>query len=110
MVPESTAAPTPGETPASNAPDAHLEAIRADLDGRGVDSSDVTVTSARQVTWPDGSLGCGEPGVNYTQAQIEGWHIVVTVGDQTYDYRFGKDTVPTLCERPSIPSDSSTNS
>lgn len=111
MVPESTAAPSPSDAPASSvtAPETHLEAIRADLDGRGVAGNQALVTEAQQVTWSDGSLGCGEPGVSYTQAQIEGWRIVVVVDGTSYDYRFGKDATPTLCERPTVPSVSMSN-
>ena len=59
MVPESTAAPSPSDAPASSvtAPETHLEAIRADLDGRGVAGNQALVTEAQQVTWSDGSLG-----------------------------------------------------
>lgn len=29
------------------------------------------------VTWPDGSLGCAQPGRVYTQALIAGWRLLV---------------------------------
>lgn len=36
--------------------------------------------SAEAVTWPDGSLGCPQPGRMYTQALVPGWRIVVRDG------------------------------
>lgn len=106
--PASTAehAPSPSPSPAdegTEAPQAHLEAIHADLDSRGIDGSRATVTQARSVTWQNGSLGCGEPGATYTQAQVPGWQVIVEVDGTSYDYRFGRDTTPILCERPSLP-------
>ena len=32
---------------------------------------------AEAVTWPDGSLGCPQPGQAYTQALVPGWRLVV---------------------------------
>ena len=36
-------------------------------------ASAVVLTRAEQVTWPDGSLGCPEPGRSYSQALIAGF-------------------------------------
>ena len=33
--------------------------------------------SAEALTWPDGSLGCPQPGRAYTQALVAGWRLVV---------------------------------
>ena len=51
---------------------------RADLARRlGVDPDDLEVISAEEVTWPDGSLGCPEPGMSYTQALVDGSKVVL---------------------------------
>lgn len=103
-------APSPSVSPAEEgdtAPETHLAAIRTDLDSRGVDGARASVTQARSVTWQDGSLGCGEPGATYTQALIPGWQIIVEVDGTSYDYRFGRDTTPHLCELPTVPQVSS---
>ncbi|MDO5066608.1 MAG: hypothetical protein Q4D96_04950 [Propionibacteriaceae bacterium] len=113
MVPASTPAPTSDESEdiaPVTVPETHLAAIRADLEQRGVAGDKAQVAEARRVTWNNGALGCGEPGATYTQAQVEGWHVIVSVDGQSYDYRFGKDATPTLCERPSIPQPSNPNS
>lgn len=79
--------------------DAQLAAITADLAARGVATDDVQVLSARAVTWSDGSWGCPAPGVQYTQALVEGAEVVVFAEGTRYDYHFGGD-VPRLCTRP----------
>lgn len=68
-----------------------------DLRARGVPLGKITLVSAKSVTWPDGSLGCPEPGTSYTQAQEPGWQVVITVDGKTYDYRFGRAALPRLC-------------
>ena len=93
-------APTevPSTTDTVDPPKTHMEAIRADLDGRGVSGSDATLVEAHRKTWDTGALGCPAPGVNYTEALVDGWQVVVKVGDKTYDYRFGSSSSPKLCE------------
>lgn len=53
----------------------------------GVSAAQVTIVSAEAVTFPDGGLGCPEPGMTYTQALVDGYKIVATAGGITYDYR-----------------------
>jgi hypothetical protein len=48
--------------------------------------ADVTVLSAESVTWSDGSLGCPQPGMNYTQALVPGYRIILQAGGQTLRY------------------------
>ena len=38
------------------------------------------------MTWPDGSLGCPQPGINYTMALVPGYQIIVRAGEQRLDY------------------------
>lgn len=78
-------------------PAATWAAIEADLIARGLDGAPELV-SAEAVTFTDGSLGCPEPGLSYTQALIDGMRIVVQVAGTTYDYRVGGGD-PRLCRR-----------
>ena len=78
--------------------DVRLAAIRADMTKRGVASDQVRVVSAQSVTFNDGSLGCPAPGVQYTQAQVEGTRVVVQASGTQYDYRFGTSDTPHLCQ------------
>jgi hypothetical protein len=76
-----------------------LDAILAAAAERsGVAASDLEVTMAEQITWSDGSLGCPEPGQMYTQALVDGYHIVIVAGDEELDYRVGSGGSFRLCE------------
>jgi len=74
----------------------------------GVEPVEVAVLRAEQVRWPDGSLGCPEPGQPYTQEPVDGYWVVLQAGDQTYDFRLGEAGTPRLCPagggRPALPS------
>jgi len=52
-----------------------------------LDREAITIVRAESVIWPDGSLGCPVPGEMYTQAQVEGYWIVLKAANKEYDYR-----------------------
>ena len=55
-----------------------LEQIRADAALRArVAPDDVKILAVEPVTWADGSLGCPEPGMMYTQALVRGYRVRV---------------------------------
>ncbi len=65
-----------------------LASIIADAAERiGAAESDFTVVRARPATWNDGSLGCPEPGMSYTQALVNGYWVVIEYGGVELDYR-----------------------
>ena len=67
----------------------------------GVDPAEVTVVSAEAVTFPDGGLGCPEPGMMYTQVLTPGYRVVVEAGGREYDYRAGaRGGAVRWCENP----------
>jgi hypothetical protein len=77
-----------------------VELARADLAVRlQVDPTQIEVVSAERVTWPDGSLGCPQPGEFYTQALVDGFRVVLGTGGRTrvYVYHAGSDGAPFLC-------------
>lgn len=86
----------PSGTPI-DVPQQAWDAIVADLAQRGV-SAEPELVSAEAVTWNNGALGCPKPGMNYTQALVDGMRVVVTAGGEAYDYRFGSGDSPVLCE------------
>ncbi len=51
-----------------------------------VEASAVVLVRAEQLTWPDGSLGCPERGLMYTQALVPGYRIVAktSAGEMLY--------------------------
>lgn len=88
--------PITGEVPADL-----LANILADLTGRlGIAEGQIEVVRAEAVIWPDGSLGCAQPGETYTQDLVNGYWVVLQVDDTTYDYRVTTQGYFTLCEAP----------
>ena len=80
----------PGGSPSGNIalPTSVIEPVVADVAKlAGVPADQVTVISAEAVTFPDGSLGCPQPGMAYTQALVDGYKIVAEAGGKTYDFR-----------------------
>jgi hypothetical protein len=61
------------------------------------DASTLTVASAESVTWPDGSLGCPEPGMQYTQALVPGFRIRIRAGAEILEYHAGARGQPFHC-------------
>jgi hypothetical protein len=77
----------------------HVVAAVDDLAGRlGIEPGAVTVVDARNVTWPDSSLGCPEPGMMYTQVLVDGVLVVLEAGGRQYEYHGGDPLF--LCEQP----------
>jgi hypothetical protein len=67
-----------------------------------ISSEEISLIDVASVVWPDGSLGCPQPGMFYTQALVEGARIRLQVGDQIYHYHSGRNQAPFLCENPSV--------
>ncbi|MGB7449914.1 MAG: hypothetical protein WA892_12410 [Ornithinimicrobium sp.] len=82
-----TDAQTNGDLPVGGATEevrarASVQAAMQDLaDRTGTDVGNVTVVGYAAVTWPDGSLGCPQPGRMYSQAVVPGHQLILTVGE-----------------------------
>ena len=63
----------------------------------GVARVNLEVESAISVTWPDGSLGCPQPGMNYTMALVPGYRIRIRAGDALLDYHASRSGYFVLC-------------
>jgi hypothetical protein len=73
-------------------------AAKADLARRsGVSADDIEVVEARQVTWPDASLGCPEPGMMYAQVLTPGVLVVLSFHRAETRYHAGLSEVPAPC-------------
>jgi hypothetical protein len=57
----------------------------------------LAIVRAEAVVWNDGSLGCPEPGMEYTQALVNGYWVVIEAVRQTYDFRVGGGGTFRLC-------------
>ncbi len=97
--------PTPEMTPVTGeVPQGLLDSILKDLTERSSVSIDkISVIQAQEIIWPDGSLGCPQPGMMYTQAIVDGYRVILQVGEKQYDYHASKTGFFFLCEN-SIPS------
>ena len=83
----------------SSVPADILQAISQDAANvTATDVSEVEVIMAKAVTWNDGSLGCPEPGMLYTQALVDGYQVVLRVADRELDYRVASSGDFRLCE------------
>lgn len=80
-----------------------VEEAVAELVADGVDRDAIELVTAERVTWPDGSLGCPQPGMAYTQVLVEGYRIVLAAeGDEIAFHGAGNEP-PTRCDTPAPP-------
>jgi hypothetical protein len=63
----------------------------------GVTPDAVTVVSAEPMTFPNGGLGCEQPGMQYIQVQVDGYRVVLEARSMTYDYRGTWTSRPRRC-------------
>jgi hypothetical protein len=74
-----------------------------------VSREELVIVRAEPVVWSDGSLGCPEPGMEYTQMLTNGYWVVINAAGQTYDFRVSRDGSFRLCPpgrgHPPLPSD-----
>jgi len=112
---------TPSETPAptstpqmsrveSQVPEAILGPILNEAAKlANVPPQQLVIVRAEAVVWNDGSLGCPEPGIEYGQALVNGYWVLIKAAGQTYDFRVGGGGSFRLCPEgrghPPLPSD-----
>lgn len=71
----------------------------ADLSQRlNIAPESIQVLEARSVTWPDGSLGCPQPGMQYIQVLTDGTYILLNAEGKDYAYHSGRSRAPFLCQ------------
>jgi hypothetical protein len=88
-----------GQMPMGEVPEALFEIVLADLLERTEsDRSMVKVIKSEFVVWSDGSLGCPQPGMMYTQALVDGYQVIFDVNGDTYDYHLSDRGAFVLCQ------------
>jgi hypothetical protein len=100
-----TTTPTPKSTPTgetrtvpSEIPQKILDPILKEAASLAKVARDqLVIVRAESVIWNDGSLGCPEPGMGYTQALVNGYWVVIKGGGQTFDFRVGSGGSFRLC-------------
>ena len=74
--PKPTHKPAPVQGPVVTTLQSATDAALTDAASRtGIKRTELEVLSAEAVTWSDGSLGCPQPGMMYTQALVPGFRI-----------------------------------
>ena len=103
QVPERFEDPRPtagGQVQSGEVPEQLTATIMADAAVQApVDASDLNVLLAEFVIWSDGSLGCPQPGMVYTQALVEGYRVVLGFDGQTLDYRVNQNGAFIICDQ-----------
>lgn len=73
--------------------------IMADASTRsGVPLGDIVAVRAEQALWNDGSLGCPQPDMSYTQALVNGYWVVLRAGEKLLDYRASESGFFVFCD------------
>ena len=108
-----TSKPEPGVSKDPMTPQQQIAYAQADFADRlGLDPAGVSVISISSgpVTWRSSALGCPKPGMNYTQALVPGFRIIVQSGNTTYHYHAKSGGQPFYCPQDRIESPSSSSS
>jgi hypothetical protein len=67
-----------------------------------VDADDIEVVSFQRVVWPNGAQGCPKPDLAYTQAEVEGYRIVLRIGESEFSYHGRSGHPPFRCDDPDL--------
>ncbi len=85
-------------------------AIEAHAERVGVPVEEVEVAGYAQVTWSDGSLGCPEPGMMYTQALVPGQQLILSVDGKLASYHAANGKPFSYCASPVAPTSTNPSS
>jgi hypothetical protein len=81
-----------------------VDAVRDHLaTSESVAHSEVELQLQQEVTWPNGAIGCPEPGMSYTQALVDGSRLVFTVRGTEYEFHSAQGGHYFYCENPGEP-------
>ena len=78
-------------------PQAILDPILKEATLAKVSREQLVIVRAQSVIWSDGSFGCTEPGMMYTQILVNGYWVVIEAAGQKYDFRVGSGGSFRLC-------------
>jgi hypothetical protein len=76
----------------------------------GIDRSEIEVILAEPVTWSDGSIGCPEEGMAYTQALVPGYRVILDIAGEELAFHAPESGEFFPCASPIDPAEGSGNS
>jgi hypothetical protein len=81
-----------------------LDLVKDDLSRRiGAGRDQINVAQTQRVQWPDSSLGCPEPGMNYLMVITPGYRIVLEVAGREYYYHANENEYFVYCPNSQLP-------
>ncbi len=81
-----------------------IEKAKEDLAQRlSIPTSDISLSDAKDVIWPDSSLGCPQEGMLYAQVLTPGYLIKLKYDEREFEYHTGRESSLTYCENPLPP-------
>jgi hypothetical protein len=93
-----SSAPPQGQLVTAEVPPDLIEKMRADLAQRaGIAASAAKVVAAEAIVWPNGAMGCAEPGKMYTQALVPGYRVEFEYQGRNFAYHAAKNGYFQLC-------------
>lgn len=82
-----------------------IESAKADLAQRlSVPESQIKLIETKEVSWPDASLGCPQPGIVYAQIPTPGYLVILEYAGNEFEYHAGIHGDALYCENPTPPS------
>lgn len=103
MLEEETTMPTTQQntTPSNHDLENLVNQAKEDLSNRlSISTGQIEVLEAKSVVWPDASIGCPQPDMQYKQVPVDGALIRFRAGGKDYEYHYGGNRGLFLCERP----------
>lgn len=97
---EGTAMPAPSNSVLTTL----IETAIEDLAGRlSIPADQIELREAADVTWPDSSLGCPQPGMAYAEVLSPGYLVRLNANGLDFEYHAGKNGDIFLCNNPTPP-------
>ena len=101
---ESTPMTQPAQIPSSSGLEVLIEKAREDLAQRlSIPVSQIDLVDAKDVVWPNASLGCPRPGMAYAEVLTPGYLILLKANNIEYEYHASRGTEVIYCENPIPP-------
>lgn len=81
-----------------------IERAKGDLSQRlSIPASQINTIEAKEVFWPDASLGCPQPGTTYDQVEVPGYLIRLQANGEDFEYHANIHNYVFYCENPTPP-------